>query len=224
MVNYGNTEGEVIFIVRQERLDDAKRERLIEAAIEEFAERGFDAASYNRIIEKSGLSKGSVYYYFENKDSLIATVLDEVCKRFQEVFKSLDLPTAKDEYWSVAWEYHERVIMFLSENPVVAQVMYRISKEDARAANGGSLCGAHRRLVGFMDDLLIRGRELGAVRSDLPIEVLQRVMHAAGEALSSEIVGAYPDTDKDLWRAKFERFMVTMHDLSKRMLTPEEVV
>ena len=42
-------------IVRQERLKDDKKARLIEAAIEEFNEHGLQNASYNRIIERSGL-------------------------------------------------------------------------------------------------------------------------------------------------------------------------
>ena len=62
-------------IVRQERLKDDKKARLIEAAIEEFNEHGLQNASYNRIIERSGLNKEAVYYYFENKDALFYTVL-----------------------------------------------------------------------------------------------------------------------------------------------------
>ena len=69
-------------IVRQERLDDAKRARLMEAAVEEFSERGIEAASYNKIIERSGLSKGTVYYYFDNKEALLYTVLEDIGDRF----------------------------------------------------------------------------------------------------------------------------------------------
>ena len=49
--------------------------------MEEFAERGVELASYNKIIERSGLSKGTVYYYFDNKDSLLETVLDYLMVR-----------------------------------------------------------------------------------------------------------------------------------------------
>ena len=58
---------------RSRRLDEDKRRSLIDAAIEEIAVNGMDGASYNRIIERSGLSKGAVYYYFENKESLYKT-------------------------------------------------------------------------------------------------------------------------------------------------------
>ena len=46
------------------KIDDEKKAALIEAAMEEIAANGIDGASYNRIIERSGLSKGVVYYYF----------------------------------------------------------------------------------------------------------------------------------------------------------------
>ena len=82
-------------IVRQERLKDDKKARLIEAAIEEFNEHGLQNASYNRIIERSGLSKGAVYYYFENKDALFCTVLEDIGERFLEAIKGLELPETR---------------------------------------------------------------------------------------------------------------------------------
>ena len=61
---------------RFSRLDPERQQAILDVAAEEFAEHGFDAASYNRIIERAGISKGSAYYYFEGKDDLYATVLE----------------------------------------------------------------------------------------------------------------------------------------------------
>ena len=58
---------------RFENLARDKQEAILEAAAEEFAEKGFEAASINRIIRASGMSKGSVYYYVEDKADLFAT-------------------------------------------------------------------------------------------------------------------------------------------------------
>ena len=85
-------------IVRQEQLKDDKKARLIEAAIEEFNEHGLQNASYNRIIERSGLSKGAVYYYFENKDALFCTVIEDIGERFLDAIKDLEFPETKEGY------------------------------------------------------------------------------------------------------------------------------
>ena len=51
-----------------ERLNEEKRNRIIDKGIREFAEYGFDNASTNRIVKKAGISKGSLFSYFGSKD------------------------------------------------------------------------------------------------------------------------------------------------------------
>jgi AcrR family transcriptional regulator len=197
----------------------------MEAAIEEFAKHGFSAASYNKIIERSGLSKGTVYYYFDNKESLLLTVLDEICQRFENAVGGLRLPDTKEEYWATAWKYHQKVIRFFSENPLLGRVMFRISKDEA--CFDEQLKDVHERSSYFMDELFVRGQEIGAVRKDLPLETIGRLMHAIGRVLSADIVEergvALQDIQDVEVRSRVEKFMTMMHDLSQRILAPEEV-
>src|SRR5689334_5750559 len=60
---------------RFERAAPEKREALLDAAATEFAAHGYETASLNRILLSAGLSKGSFYYYFEDKADLAAAVL-----------------------------------------------------------------------------------------------------------------------------------------------------
>src|SRR5215469_14575411 len=46
---------------RFENLDADRQQRLFDSAAEEFGARGYDAASLNRILERSGMSKSSLY-------------------------------------------------------------------------------------------------------------------------------------------------------------------
>ncbi|MCA2000505.1 MAG: TetR/AcrR family transcriptional regulator, partial [Chloroflexi bacterium] len=48
-------------------LPEEKRQAVVRAAIDEFADYGFEASSVNRIVANSGISKGSFYQYFEDK-------------------------------------------------------------------------------------------------------------------------------------------------------------
>ena len=43
-------------------LTDEKQKKILESAVSEFTQRGFDGASLNQIISTAGLSKGSFYY------------------------------------------------------------------------------------------------------------------------------------------------------------------
>jgi len=47
-----------------------KRQKIIDAALKEFTERGFDLASTNNIVKEAGISKGLLFYYFAGKEEL----------------------------------------------------------------------------------------------------------------------------------------------------------
>lgn len=51
-------------------LDKEKQDRIINAAIREFAQKGYDKASTNEIVKEAGISKGLLFHYFQNKKQL----------------------------------------------------------------------------------------------------------------------------------------------------------
>ena len=52
------------------KLPAHQRQAIVQAALDEFATHGFHDASLNRVIEAAGISKGSMYYYFDGKEDL----------------------------------------------------------------------------------------------------------------------------------------------------------
>ncbi|WP_202968847.1 MULTISPECIES: TetR/AcrR family transcriptional regulator [unclassified Pseudonocardia] len=63
---------------REPRQERSRRmvERIVEAGREVLVARGYDGASTNRIAEAAGISPGSLYQYFPDKDAVLAEVLD----------------------------------------------------------------------------------------------------------------------------------------------------
>jgi AcrR family transcriptional regulator len=59
--------------------DSAKRRQIVEGARTIFFQHGFDAASMNDIARAAGVSKGTLYVYFENKEQLFAAIVREEC-------------------------------------------------------------------------------------------------------------------------------------------------
>jgi AcrR family transcriptional regulator len=50
--------------------DDARRSRILEAALVEFADKGYKKASTNTIVREAGVSKGLLFHYFISKKEL----------------------------------------------------------------------------------------------------------------------------------------------------------
>src|SRR5439155_14800464 len=51
--------------------EPAVRRRLVEAAVRLFAEKGYENASVSEIVAAAGVTKGSMYHYFQAKDDLL---------------------------------------------------------------------------------------------------------------------------------------------------------
>lgn len=72
-------------------LPPPKREKLLRAAVTEFARRPYGEVSINRIIQAAEIPRGSFYQYFTDKTDLFRHVLRCYDKLLEEaVFKSLD--------------------------------------------------------------------------------------------------------------------------------------
>lgn len=57
---------------------DERRQALLNAALDEFFERGFTAARMDDIARRAGLSKGTLYLYFDSKDALFIALIETV--------------------------------------------------------------------------------------------------------------------------------------------------
>jgi AcrR family transcriptional regulator len=65
---------------------DERREQLIAAAIREFAEQGYQAASTAAIARRAGISQPYIYALFPSKQDLFIAVHDEVVGRIRRAF------------------------------------------------------------------------------------------------------------------------------------------
>jgi AcrR family transcriptional regulator len=59
--------------------DNAKRRQIVEGAREVFLAKGFDAASMMDIAKAAGVSKGTLYVYFTDKDELFSAIVSGEC-------------------------------------------------------------------------------------------------------------------------------------------------
>lgn len=73
-------------------LDEEKQNRIINAALKEFAQKGYDNASTNEIVKEAGISKGLLFHYFQNKKQLYFFLFDYCYDLIvDEFYKKADL-------------------------------------------------------------------------------------------------------------------------------------
>jgi AcrR family transcriptional regulator len=67
------------------------RDRILEAAAIEFAERGYGNTTIDDIVRRAGLSRATVYLHFKNRQDIVAAFANENIDEFRELFSSVPL-------------------------------------------------------------------------------------------------------------------------------------
>ena len=62
---------------RWRRRKDARPEEIVSAALDVFADRGYAATKLEDVARRAGVTKGTIYLYFENKEALFKAVVRE---------------------------------------------------------------------------------------------------------------------------------------------------
>ena len=70
-------------------LENNARERLLETATELFAEKGYAGTYVREIVEKAGVSKPVLYYYFKSKEGLFYAILEWAADVQQQILNEI---------------------------------------------------------------------------------------------------------------------------------------
>ena len=71
------------------RLPEAKREAIIDAALGEFSEHGFDGANTNKIAARAGVSVGALFKYFTTKNDLFRFLISQATALIEDTVEEL---------------------------------------------------------------------------------------------------------------------------------------
>ena len=201
---------------RFRKLDPEKQEAILAAAAEEFAERGYEAASINRIIERSGMSKGSVYYYFEDKADLFTTVMDRSMERLVDEtgWRAIEVVGA-DEFWETLRELTRLSVDYVAQDSwwmTLARALHRISSEPDVPTH--HFMDAAR---GWWTTIISRGQDLGVVRTDLPRDLLVAISMGADAGGDRWMMERWDDLSED----ELKKIVDGRIDLVRDMLDKE---
>ncbi|BCH58301.1 TetR/AcrR family transcriptional regulator [Agrobacterium vitis] len=90
--------------------DPAKRDQILDGAKRAFMKHGFDAASMNDVTREAGVSKGTIYVYFQSKEDLFAALINNQKQKFAASMRDIlaeetDLQNAMRNYAKAFTQY-----------------------------------------------------------------------------------------------------------------------
>jgi TetR/AcrR family transcriptional regulator len=75
---------------RRTRIQQEKRERILDAALDVFSTHGFRGATIDQIAEAAGMSKPNLLYYFHRKEDIFETLIERLLDTWLAPLRELD--------------------------------------------------------------------------------------------------------------------------------------
>lgn len=140
--------------------DPVKRGQIMEGARRVFMDKGFDAASMNDVTREAGVSKGTIYVYFDNKEELFEALIEEERgKIFQNLYEVLDREdNLRDvlEDFGMALSYKVTSDKVVMAQRTIIGAAERIPELGLRFYEEGPIKG-HAKMKAFFDRAIAKG-------------------------------------------------------------------
>lgn len=150
-------------------VSEKRRNQILDAAMKTFSEVGFHKARMSDIADTSGLSKGSLYWYFDSKDSIILNLLE---KFFEPELKDLralltDSRSAEDRLEIYIDRVSDDMVAMLKWMPLIHDfIALAFRKEPVRKA----ISSYYQRHLEILLSLIQQGLDSGEFQADSAME------------------------------------------------------
>ena len=168
-------------------LPDEKRDIIINVAIDEFLEFGLENASTNRIVANSGISKGSFYQYFEDKQDVfmyLLSILEAEKLAFLEDKRppGMNMDTFDYFRWMI-----KTGMEFNSTRPRMTQAISRVLLGDGMYY-GKNFADYRQKTIQALRMMIEQAIGRGEVDPSVDVELAVMVMETWSNAISTYIL------------------------------------
>ncbi len=159
--------------------DGNKKERIMDAAVVEIAQRGYHQTTVARIAKRASVADGTIYLYFKNKEEILFSLFDRAMGRFiNESRVILEQPGDAREKLRNIIELHLSLVGADRDQAIITQVELRHSlhfmDQLSRAQVG--------EYLGIIGQVVVQGQSQGVFRPDLdPVFVAKAVFGVLDE-------------------------------------------
>lgn len=162
-----------------------KRRRIIDAAVEVFAAKGFFGARVAEIAEAAGVADGTIYLYFRSKDEMLISLFEEkmgeINRRFVTLLSQFDDPAEKLR------QYVVEHLALVAEQPRLMHVLTVELRQSARFVHEYSP-KAFAKYLALLGSILEEGQRRGVFRRELDNAVFRRALFGAIDEIARDWV------------------------------------
>lgn len=157
-------------------LMEDKRIRIMDAAMDEFENNTYQEASVNRIVSRAGISKGSFYQYFEDKEDLYQWIIENmVQKKLQYVTQAASNPMDHG-FFELLRDMYQAGLEFANDNPRYMNIGNKLLGDTSSPLYQEIVKNNMHRSRAIYGQLIKQGIERGEIKSDINIPLIVQII------------------------------------------------
>jgi AcrR family transcriptional regulator len=200
--------------MRKPKAPEANRARIVRAAIEEFAARGFKGASMDAIAARTDTTRALINYHFGGKEKIYLAVLEHVYAEIRQAEALLDLDHL-DPASAIRRIVEFTFSYYLEHEGFVRLVVAENQAQGRHFRKSRAMRSLNRPIIERLARVIARGQADGSFRADAdPVQV-----HMVIAAL-----GLFNVTNQYTFGAIFQRDMGAKGDVGRRRELVADVV
>lgn len=171
------------------------KERLIFEALKEFADKGFDSVSLNQIIKRAGISKGSFYHHFANKEELFNNVINRAAQeKLAFISQWIEQNCPRPEtlgFFDLLRLQMAGGIEFARQRPELSAFLLNVLKNPELKAKALALAPAYYDQA--FDTAVNDAHQKGELRRDMDPDFIKKLLKYTLQGLSQLILDSSED-------------------------------
>jgi len=177
-------------------LPDKKRNNILEIAINEFYNYGYEKSSISRIVKDCGIAKGSFYQYFEDKDDLFAFILRTSGEKKLSYLNSLKSDFSDMNFFELLKIIYTGSVDFLRDNNKLAEITDKFLRNSPSDLKEKLLGEGIKKSNDFLENLLKIAIGKNEIKSDIDILFISHLLTDISISLGDFIRNKYTDVSK----------------------------
>jgi len=150
------------------QLPPDKQERVLDAALAEFADQGYQAASLNRLVAQAGIAKGSLYQYFPNKEGIFRHIFQFALNQVRRTLTTVKEGTLEEGFFGRLEKSLLAGVRFLREHPRIYSLYLKIQFDKNMPFREEFLAAVRRHAAEYFGSLVRRAKARGELRPGVP--------------------------------------------------------
>ena len=182
-------------------LESDKQQRILSTAVDEFASHGFRQASINRMVQKLGIAKGSIFQYFGTKEGLFHVVFDHAVELVRRSLRQVKQDTAESDFFERIRQSLLAGVLFIDRHPRVYKIYLKMVFQEDFPLRAEFLQQIHLFSSEYLRPVVESGIANGDLRSDLNIEATVFFLDALMDRFLQAYCVSFLDAGSGLYQA-----------------------